>query len=355
MLSAVPPAASISLTPACSANAIDLLVLPPGAPDVHAAAALKACCFDFLNGLLLEHLLLDDHSCAGELIAMPTTCCCWPNHQITSCTDVIVTWHRSLCSLNSDSINGKTSDPQAFWFVKGWKASLLTVALLVFPSSRSSFGPRHARVLVHHVPCVLLMDDFFQPCSTLQICWKTNKTGRLHVTVRQDLFIFQIQPEAVLPCCLLVLFWLQQEAFLKLKQEGLPIFHRRPSVVGGEQKRHSHKTQHHWCSWWAKNTCRSFSPHKTMQPSCLCQEAALGGFVCSHQRPTDNSVPILGENLLDIGEDYKNALHDTPQGKAWMTSAARTADRDSSGLQSFGRRTAPTTAKLEFKRCLRTI
>jgi hypothetical protein len=41
--------------------------------------------------LLLEHLLLDDHSCAGELIAMPTTCCCWPNHQITSCTDVIVT------------------------------------------------------------------------------------------------------------------------------------------------------------------------------------------------------------------------------------------------------------------------
>jgi hypothetical protein len=35
------------------------------------------------------------------------------------------------------------------------------------------------------------------------------------------------------------------------------------------------------------------------------------GRVHSHQRPHDNSVPILGQNLSDIGEEYENALHDT--------------------------------------------
>ena len=36
------------------------------------------------------------------------------------------------------------------------------------------------------------------------------------------------------------------------------------------------------------------------------------GRVHSHQRPHDNSVPIvLGENLSDIGDDYDNALHET--------------------------------------------
>jgi hypothetical protein len=35
------------------------------------------------------------------------------------------------------------------------------------------------------------------------------------------------------------------------------------------------------------------------------------GRIRSHERPTDNSAPILGENLSDIGEDYVNALHDT--------------------------------------------
>jgi hypothetical protein len=35
------------------------------------------------------------------------------------------------------------------------------------------------------------------------------------------------------------------------------------------------------------------------------------GRVHPHQRPTDNSVAILGQNLDDIGEDYENDLHDT--------------------------------------------
>jgi hypothetical protein len=35
------------------------------------------------------------------------------------------------------------------------------------------------------------------------------------------------------------------------------------------------------------------------------------GQICSHQRPTDYYVPILGQNLSDIGEDYEDALHGT--------------------------------------------
>jgi hypothetical protein len=30
------------------------------------------------------------------------------------------------------------------------------------------------------------------------------------------------------------------------------------------------------------------------------------GRVHPHQRPTDNYVPILGQNLSEIGEDYEN-------------------------------------------------
>ena len=35
------------------------------------------------------------------------------------------------------------------------------------------------------------------------------------------------------------------------------------------------------------------------------------GRIRSHQRATDNSVPVPGESLSDIGEDCENALHDT--------------------------------------------
>jgi hypothetical protein len=35
------------------------------------------------------------------------------------------------------------------------------------------------------------------------------------------------------------------------------------------------------------------------------------GRIRSDQRPTDNSAPILGQNLSDIGEDYEDALHET--------------------------------------------
>ena len=37
------------------------------------------------------------------------------------------------------------------------------------------------------------------------------------------------------------------------------------------------------------------------------------GRIHSHQQPHDNSVPSLGPNLSDIGEDYDNVLHDTVQ------------------------------------------
>jgi hypothetical protein len=38
------------------------------------------------------------------------------------------------------------------------------------------------------------------------------------------------------------------------------------------------------------------------------------GRVHSHQqRPQDNSVSTLGDNLPDVGEDCDNALHDTVQ------------------------------------------
>jgi hypothetical protein len=48
--------------------------------------------------------------------------------------------------------------------------------------------------------------------------------------------------------------------------------------------------------------------HTTIMPS---SSRGGTGRIRSHQRPTDNSVPILGENLSDKGEDYENALHDT--------------------------------------------
>jgi hypothetical protein len=43
----------------------------------------------------------------------------------------------------------------------------------------------------------------------------------------------------------------------------------------------------------------------------LSREGNRTGLIRSHQRPTDNYVPFLGQNLSDIGEDYKDALHDT--------------------------------------------
>jgi hypothetical protein len=55
----------VTLTLGRSANAIDLFV--PTAPAVHAAADLKARCFDFLADLLLEHSLLYS---SAELIAV---------------------------------------------------------------------------------------------------------------------------------------------------------------------------------------------------------------------------------------------------------------------------------------------
>jgi hypothetical protein len=78
------------------------------------------------------------------------------------------------------------------------------------------------------------------------------------------------------------------------------------------------------------------------------------GRIRSDQRPTDNSAPILGQNLSDIGEDYEDALHETVK-RGMDTSAARTTGGGSCGLQSFGRRTARNTTKLEFARWLRSI
>jgi hypothetical protein len=43
----------------------------------------------------------------------------------------------------------------------------------------------------------------------------------------------------------------------------------------------------------------------------LSREGIHSGRIRSHQRPTDNYVPFLGQNLSDIGEDYQDALHDT--------------------------------------------
>ena len=70
--------------------------------------------------------------------------------------------------------------------------------------------------------------------------------------------------------------------------------------------------------------------------------------------------PCQGQNLSDIGEDYKNVQHDTTrQGKArhgQEASATRTTGRGISGLQIFGRRAALATKQLElFKWCLRMI
>jgi hypothetical protein len=73
--------------------------------------------------------------------------------------------------------------------------------------------------------------------------------------------------------------------------------HARPSVIGArsEQKRAS-------VIFPSQN-------HTTTMPSLSSRGGT--GRIRSHQRPIDNYVPILGENLSDVGEDYENALHDT--------------------------------------------
>jgi hypothetical protein len=45
--------------------------------------------------------------------------------------------------------------------------------------------------------------------------------------------------------------------------------------------------------------------------SAIMPRGNRSGRVHAHQRPHDNAVPILGEGLSDIGEDFEDALHDT--------------------------------------------
>jgi hypothetical protein len=75
-------------------------------------------------------------------------------------------------------------------------------------------------------------------------------------------------------------------------------------VIGSEQKTHE-----------ARHFCLQTPQNHTGTTGIIMPSSSRGGTpagrVHSHQRPHDNSVPILGQNLSDIGEDYDNALHDT--------------------------------------------
>jgi hypothetical protein len=52
------------------------------------------------------------------------------------------------------------------------------------------------------------------------------------------------------------------------------------------------------------------------QHSAIMPRGNRSGRVHAHQRPHDNAVPILGEGLSDIGEDFEDALHyNTPNAR----------------------------------------
>jgi hypothetical protein len=103
-------------------------------------------------------------------------------------------------------------------------------------------------------------------------------------------------------------FLAAENVFLKLEQ-GLSVFHTRPSHWQGAKKAFIQHPASLVLVVNQKHMSVVFPSqnHTTIMPS----SRGSTGQIRSRQRPTDDSVPVLGENLSDIGEDYKNALHDT--------------------------------------------
>jgi hypothetical protein len=83
------------------------------------------------------------------------------------------------------------------------------------------------------------------------------------------------------------LFFTPDPVSLEVSKKGV---HIRPSIIGT-------------VLIVSKKRASVISPsqnHTTIMPS---SSRGGTGRIRSHQRPTDNSVPILGENLSDVGED----------------------------------------------------